>query len=901
MRLHVRSLLAGSSDVRSLGSNHCSSGRFPKVSIGIPVDKCPKLWSEGTNESGSPMPACERRPSSQENVIKREEEPGTPEASKTDGKLNFTDKEASENLCTRFISHETPTMQTDHVFSEHTAEPDADEGVLNNATFVAFKGDQTGDAEKCSSWFYTKPLLHETPTMQKFQFFANQASVREPEDEVHKRTATISFQMKENSAKATRESAVSFTSVQEMHMLHNDIDYERPKEVPKFNNGALKMKLWEILGMTSQEKQNMDSPKPDEKKESSRDQFDMRSMANPIKNTPNPKEKEEPNRNQRRKPLVRKSVKAKQNSDTIESDSESPNEIIRRPVTRSLTRKSAPPTTVRKSQMGTRCGKIPLSSPGSESKLKLEENNIFTFDEGDAKLPRSGRHVNVNPNNPNGKRTEKKFHNLQLPKDFVLDKNLEFNERENIVLSPDKIAPRSKKRRSAPCQSFQDDKEKMQTSNKVPNMNHHLEPEAKHNLVTPPIASSAETQEPFDTLKRKRYAGEHDNGQVPVDPAKGIYCSSMEKISRPFVDFQSPTFAMDTSPPQRSKLLSEGICTPMASQGRSPSKASSRLNLDSEDLCTPVTSRGRSPSKTSSRSYSDNLSSDPKSLDETKGMNESENLMFQHDEKGKEAQEHPSLSPNTNQDNRSFEASDFSSKGGYRSSEEWFLHERSHHKSHVDIHQKRIHSPKDKKISKSQSSPSVIGTSRNEEPTRTCEAMEHYPEDSLARAVCQLALSLEKFKTKIKSHTCKKSSEILSAAGEEIGLQLQNAESQIEANIQKILSVGKSQRKCFESKFQEQQERLRFIHDKFKEEVDQHLLDCRNTLEKIEAYKIELKVGLDRQKVSHRKILGQVEEAIESQLRDAETRVAAIHKEANKRMSGLRHVVKEWMSEDSVH
>ncbi|RWW20185.1 hypothetical protein GW17_00015730 [Ensete ventricosum] len=101
------------------------------------------------------------------------------------------------------------------------------------------------------------------------------------------------------------------------------------------------------------------------------------------------------------------------------------------------------------------------------------------------------------------------------------------------------------------------------------------------------------------------------------------------------------------------------------------------------------------------------------------------------------------------------------------------------------------------------------------------------------RSVCQLVGLLEKFKSKIRSQICKKSSKILLDAGEKVHVQLQHAESQIEADLGKFLGIGNSKGKCLESKFQE---------------------------------------------ASHRKLLLQVEGAIESQISDAETRVATLHK-----------------------
>lgn len=51
------------------------------------------------------------------------------------------------------------------------------------------------------------------------------------------------------------------------------------------------------------------------------------------------------------------------------------------------------------------------------------------------------------------------------------------------------------------------------------------------------------------------------------------------------------------------------------------------------------------------------------------------------------------------------------------------------------------------------------------------------------RSVCQLVRLLEKFKSKIRSQICKKSSKILLDAGEKVHLQLQHAESQMEADL----------------------------------------------------------------------------------------------------------------------
>ncbi|OVA16610.1 hypothetical protein BVC80_1543g42 [Macleaya cordata] len=99
----------------------------------------------------------------------------------------------------------------------------------------------------------------------------------------------------------------------------------------------------------------------------------------------------------------------------------------------------------------------------------------------------------------------------------------------------------------------------------------------------------------------------------------------------------------------------------------------------------------------------------------------------------------------------------------------------------------------------------------------------------------------------MKAETSKRGSEILASVAEDIKLQLQNVDSQIQRDIGKFTSLGKSKRKRLETRFQEQQERLKLIQDKFKEEINQHLQDSRSTLDDLEAYQIELKGNAEKQ------------------------------------------------------
>ncbi|KAL0537154.1 hypothetical protein IC582_026124 [Cucumis melo] len=163
-------------------------------------------------------------------------------------------------------------------------------------------------------------------------------------------------------------------------------------------------------------------------------------------------------------------------------------------------------------------------------------------------------------------------------------------------------------------------------------------------------------------------------------------------------------------------------------------------------------------------------------------------------------------------------------------------------------------------------------------------------EDGLARVAKLFLSELEKLKSKILSISIEKSSKVLLSVAESIHLQLQNVQSQVQMDMVKLLSFGKSRRKDLEKKFEEQQQQLKRINKKFKEEVNQHLQDCRNALQELEAQQIEFK-GIMEKKTSHRNNLMQVEEEVDLQLKDAQKRVEAIQKSGRGKILQLKQVI----------
>ncbi|XP_039007595.1 meiosis-specific protein ASY3-like [Hibiscus syriacus] len=177
------------------------------------------------------------------------------------------------------------------------------------------------------------------------------------------------------------------------------------------------------------------------------------------------------------------------------------------------------------------------------------------------------------------------------------------------------------------------------------------------------------------------------------------------------------------------------------------------------------------------------------------------------------------------------------------------------------------------------------------------EPLEEDQEDELTRAITLLALALESFKRKMDSATRKKSSEILMSISDEMKSMSLKAESQIESDVGKLTCLSKTKRKRLETRLQEQQDQLKMILEKFKEDIHHHLFDCNSILEGMEYHQNELKGIMKKQKVSHQKLLMHVEEAAKFQLNNAETRITAVHESAREKMLQLKHEIAECLTD----
>ncbi|KAL8139889.1 hypothetical protein V2J09_005910 [Rumex salicifolius] len=175
--------------------------------------------------------------------------------------------------------------------------------------------------------------------------------------------------------------------------------------------------------------------------------------------------------------------------------------------------------------------------------------------------------------------------------------------------------------------------------------------------------------------------------------------------------------------------------------------------------------------------------------------------------------------------------------------------------------------------------------------TRLTDASQEYQGDEVERAVALFGCALEKFKNKLVSSTKKRSSEVLESTAEEIHSKFQSAKSQIEKDVTKLTNASRSKRQTLEKSFKEQQEELQLIHERYKDEIRRHIQHYTKTVESLEAHGKDLKEVIERRKVSHQKLLVQVEEAVENHLSDAQRKLMSIHKEGRSKMQHLKTTI----------
>ncbi|KAF7057410.1 hypothetical protein CFC21_064689 [Triticum aestivum] len=788
---------ATSSDYWSLASNLYPSGKFPKVSIGIPI---PRPGSVSRSRDAATVPAFERNPSQG-----------------TDGR--------SRPLKGYSASFRVSQEAADHGGSA-TEAPEA------------------------------APV---------------KASLSQPDDHAREQTGTFSFgTRKEQDSQLDQLQETPFVNSQGKRQVES-ADKTKP------NSEVLRMKLWEILG-TSQTKQTVASPNPEDNETPNQ----PKSLTANGPSSGNKKVYTSPFPDNIKTPDLLNCqtatyAKSKPSSDPIESDSGTPQVVEIRPVTRTLGRKKAPAAS--KKQDKSQSAKKPLSTSCSAPKKKTLDN-VFIFDEkctsktaGKSAIGNSGCLRNLRSSNRKAKVELKKVHCSDMISDKITpdDRGGQLSSRnapsENKGEKTTSFSSLSRTGKTAESCSRSPTREKrmngmakvgpqkMQFSEKLlpTTLNADEDKLSSQNI-------SSKSKENYSSLLHRK---ENANLSKASDRSPQAHKAAGNNFNSP------PSGTASASPepkmypwdneanPQVNCKLGEKFASPLADRFRdmrddfvSPTFATNVNGYrDGSEMLHDDTYSPKYPK--SNRSRSSSYASDPGSepLDGMDKTDELRNSGSPNSPEESEDKKQPILSPIPRTEDEMAQISIPSFGKGT---------------------QETIMSDK--------------------EPVQC-------PDDYLTRAFDQLLVVLGRFQTKIKSETRNKSSQILAGTGEIIRQHLEGVEVQMQDDVDKLVNAGKSKRKRLESTFEEQQELLRVLHEKFKEEVNQQLLGCKNSLEEFEAYHAELKGVADKQKASHKKLLQHAERTVASQLNDAEIKISEVQKRARKKMNGLKHVLKELITE----
>lgn len=651
-------------------------------------------------------------------------------------------------------------------------------------------------------------------------------SVSQPDDNTCEQTGTFSFGTR-------REQGISVEKLETPEFLSSQRKRNTESaDKAKPNSEMLRMKLWEILGGTSQNKQAAASPNPDDME--TPDQPKGQTVKGPSSGNKEVFTSPFLDNIKTPDPLKRQTVnftKCKLSLDPIESDSDSPKVDERRPVTRSLGRKKA----LASSKKQSRSSKKPLSTFQSTPKKKMLDN-VFIFNEK------------------------------------CTPKTVDQGETNKATESRGSRSPDSAKKRVNRKQPYlsptEDEGIKSSETSFAKGYKSHKWPSD----IDVPDKSPVEHMGRKSNLKEDRMSKRRLSSAAPFPTA-----ATQENTDSDKEQEQCPENFLIRAFDQASKELSKSAKKPFSTFHSTPKK------------------------KMQGNVFTFNEKRAPKTVDQDK-MNQttespgSESPGSAEERENSKQPSHSPLSPTEDEGTQGSKSSEQSFAKGYKS-QKWIPDIKGTDKSPLEYVGRKTKLKEDRTNKRYLSSPTPFATSGTQETIVSDKDQEQCPENYLTRAFDQLIVVLGRFQTKIKSETSKKSSEILAATRETICQHLEGVEAQMQADVDKLVNAGRSKRKRLESTFEDQQEKLRILHERFKEEVNKQLLNCRSSLEDFESYHAELKGVADKQKSSHKKLLANAEKTVGAQLNDAETKIAEVQKRARKRMNGLKYVLKELITE----
>ncbi|KDP28351.1 hypothetical protein JCGZ_14122 [Jatropha curcas] len=792
---------------RSLGSNYHPSSQSRKISIGISDGK---KRSGATTENEIVISNAERANSNRENSLEGKNRGKSAVDSNEAKPTKATEAVASPWISTRSFNQKVTTKQTLFIAKETSDLP---------AT--------SGRRNKLSS-------AQNTTMMHSVQFFRNQMSVSHSSDSKQKKFDGLTYRRKGGrDVNSQRAEDFTFMTEREVPVL-GKVATEDNKDEKRTE--TLRMKLWEILGtVSSPRSQPSHSLAPE-------------ACANNLKQEQVHQQKGDG------------VVKQIQNSDTIETDSENPDNTMKRPVTRSSSRRKV---STKIQPKKTKTGQSTLS------KLKLQEKSIFSFEDG---LHRKGDAAISGGSSMSARNKGRRKNYVIEPRKIHFTENNSADEIQKATHRSETPPPSAEK-----ASSLSDkmgikgcSPQSKGTSLEKKNGNggdSHSSP--KRDSHMPAGTNRADLQGDFSSPA----ISENEDQQGDVGNP------SLKRVMEPQDEFESPTFRVNT-PTLRSSPSSTPKTDQMEQTFYSPAPVKRRFTLGNiRSFRTSQTSKENchpSDAKTELSNVAVELKDSPPRKPSLNGKKVDNVLCGSSSEDG----------DSTSSDEEHTERDAFSPEIAIAERSTFVLYPTKRHLNHESnsISKFDLNLP-----------PKGSGESDwNPEPSGQIQ------ENELARVVTLFASALENFKNKMKLATREKSSKILMSVSEDIHQLLQSIELQIQTDAGKLTSINKAKRKRLETRFQEQEEKLKSIHDKFKQDLHKHRQDCKSTVEELEMHHIELKGTVKKQKASHQKLVMKAEEVMETQLNDAHRRITAVHKTAREKMLQLRRVISDCLNETSI-
>ncbi|KAF9688051.1 hypothetical protein SADUNF_Sadunf02G0156700 [Salix dunnii] len=752
------------SDCRSFGSNCHPSSQSRKISIGILIDSLWKKGTGGTTDNEAVVPNTERENSKKESSVEGKNN-GKSTFDVTKGNQTETpDQVHSPWITTRSFHQKLPTS----------------EGVLYAVETSNLPG-STGRWNKISR-------VKNVPATHSVEFFSNQTSNSFSGD-LKKKFSGFTYKRKGGQYRNSQsEDELTFATAKEGTMLDIAMTDDKTEER---RTETLKMKLWEILG-------NVSSPKSQP----------SNSQAHQIGVN-----------NLNHKKILDQTddvvVKPRQSSDTIETVSENPDLTMKRPVTRSLTQQRA--STKQKPEKT----KV---DPSSSHRQKIQEKDAYSFKEGLLQKQ------NVAFNDGSSMSIRKKG---QIKCCSIEPRKIHFSEDDNA----DEIQEGSHKSEiSLPAEKMSSHSNKMGNIHGSQNKRDYCEPKNRNKEGDPhqPARETPFPAEKVSSLRNKLgdFHGSCRNEREYIEPKN----RNQERDSHQSVSEEShqslwtlrtgqqKDFSTSTVPEQGDQQ--EKLDTPSSNSAVDPQNdfQSPTFKINSPTSSSPPSSKPKSEQiKPVFGSPEDVRNFAVGKINSFRALWTSKADCFGSDSQTK--------SPDVAAEHMDFPPSITSPLKGDKDVESG-LFESSPEEGYSE--------------SSEEGSPIVKGIV---ETKLIPEISEQNQGNELERVIMLFAIALKNLKKKMTLETRKKSSDILMYVSEEMHLQLNNIESQIQKDLVKLSSVSKSKRKRLESRFEEKQEELKLIHDKFKQDLYQHLQECKITLEGLELQQIDFKGTVKKQRM----------------------------------------------------